>query len=63
MIPVQPETRAPRLFDVHTACWCGLLAAFVAELINARIGTGRFSRCKLHARRDLRTGDFKLTNA
>lgn len=41
-------------------CWCGLPASYTLDLINPRQGTGRFKRCRVHARRDLETGDFKL---
>ena len=41
-------------------CWCGLPAEYSIELVNARVGTGRFARCKAHAIRDVATGDFKL---
>jgi hypothetical protein len=44
-------------------CWCALPASYTVELTNMRVGTGRFERCRLHARRDLETGDFKLVEA
>jgi hypothetical protein len=44
-------------------CWCALPASYTVELTNMRVGTGRFERCRPHARRDLETGDFKLVEA
>ncbi len=45
------------------ACWCNLEASYTLELVNARVGTGRFARCREHARLDLDTGDFKVVEA
>lgn len=44
-------------------CWCGQEATYTLELVNARVGTGRFHRCREHARRDLDTRDFKVVEA
>lgn len=46
-----------------TRCWCDLEASYTLELVNARVGTGRFPRCREHARLDLDTGDFKVVEA
>ena len=44
-------------------CWCELEADYTLELVNARVGTGRFQRCRHHTRLDLETGDFKVVEA
>jgi hypothetical protein len=48
---------------VHHSCWCGQEANYTLELTNARVGTGRFHRCRQHARRDMETKDFKVVEA
>lgn len=61
---VDPENVAR---DHQTAneprCWCRQDAEYTLELVNARIGTGRFQRCRQHARWDLGTGDFRVVEA
>jgi hypothetical protein len=49
--------------QVNMSCWCGQEASYTLELTNARVGTGRFNRCRKHARRDLETNDFKVREA
>lgn len=52
----KPDKSDPR-------CWCEKDADYTLELVNARVGTGRFQRCRQHARFDLSTGDFKVVEA
>jgi len=48
---------------VTSRCWCGQEASYTLELVNDRVGTGRFHRCRQHARRDMETTDFKVVEA
>ena len=54
-------TREKKTREPH--CWCELEADYTLELVNARVGTGQFQRCRRHARLDLDTGDFKVVEA
>ena len=47
----------------NVRCWCDREASYTLELVNARVGTGRFRRCREHARLDLDTGDFRVVEA
>jgi len=61
MVAVRLDSLLIQAPDAQDAvCWCGIPASYTLELTNARVGTGRFERCRLHARRDLETGDFRL---
>jgi len=64
MISVRLTSTQGTIQELETVrCWCEQQAEYTLELVNARVGTGRFQRCRQHARHDLDTGDFKVVEA